>query len=132
MKNILTSAIRSLALAASILAVPAIGFAQNAYSTDPVVRALATAGVVPVKAAGPYVQVGSYHIHVIAHLGRPSAVLPDGTCLYRQFSTDTGSAQGTLVVRFEHGRVSQLSLASPVAVAAMTATPATHQFVASK
>ena len=132
MNTSLASSLRSLLCAASVIAVATAAFAHPDASSDPVARALATTGLVPVKSAGPYVQVGSYHIHVLVRLGRPSSVLPDGTFLYRNFSAEESSGQGILVVRFSHGRVSQLSLATPTFVAMMMAAPVSNLTVAAK
>ena len=79
---------------------------------------------VPVKDAGPYVHLGSYRIHVWTMLGRPSSILRDGTWLYKDFSAQASAAQGTLVVRFDQGQVSQLSLVSTAVATAMLSSPA--------
>ena len=52
-------------------------------------------------------------------LGEPSATLADGTWLYRDFTVDGSVASRTLVVRFDLGRVSKLSLVSPKVETAM-------------
>ena len=84
---------------------------------------LAGRGSIPVEAAGPYVEVGTYRIQVAVKLGRPAARLPDGTWLYENFVADGSNARGTLVVRFAQGRVSSLMLATPAVVAALRSTP---------
>jgi len=119
MKTIVISSLRTAALVSALLLVPALAVAKDTVASDPTAQLLATAGTVPVKAAGPYVEVGSYRIHVSAHLGQPSAVLADGTWLYHGFTAVESDAGGTLVVRFEHGQVSQLSLVSPTVETAM-------------
>jgi hypothetical protein len=124
----LSSKISVPALAAALLILPAIA-AVSASAADPVAQVLATSGTVPVKDAGPYVHVGSYRIHVWTMLGRPSAVLPDGTWFYKDYSADASSALGTLVVRFADGQVSQLSLVSPTVATAMLNAPAQGQGV---
>jgi len=123
MNTLLISSLRAVALASALLLVPAITSAKDASQTDSTAQLLATAGIVPVKAAGPYVQVGSYRIHVSVRLGKPSAVLADGTWLYKGFVADESAAAGTLVIRFDEGRVSQLSLVSPTVATAMMAAP---------
>lgn len=123
MKNIITASLRAATVASALLVVSAIASAKDTAPADVVAQRLAVSGAVPVSAAGRYVEIGSYRIHVSAHLGRPSAVLGDGTWLYRNFTADESVAQGTLVVRFDHGRVSQLSLVSPTVETAML-TPA--------
>ena len=109
MNNVFTYSLRAAALASA---------------NDTACQVLATSGIIPVKAAGPYVQVGSYRIHVLSHLGRPSAVLANGAWLYRGFSADESAASGALVVRFDHGRVIQRSLVSPGVETAMLTAPA--------
>jgi len=113
MKNIILTSLRAAALSSALFLVPAFLSAKDSASADPASQMLATSGTLTVKAAGPYVEVGSYRIHVSTRLGRPTAILADGTWLYRNFTVDESAATGTLVVRFEQGRVSQLSLASP-------------------
>ena len=134
---------RAAALAAALL-VPAIASAKDTAQADSATRLLATTGVVQVEAAKPYrelnsgasaVQIGTWRANVSLRLGRPSAVLADGTWLYRNFTVDESLAHGTLVVRFDHGDVSQLSLVSPTVEAAMLNTPASakgQKLIASK
>jgi hypothetical protein len=123
MKNITTTSLRAAALAAALLLVPAIASAKDNTPSDLAAQLLATSGRVPVKAAGPYVEVGSYRIHVSAHLGRPNAVLADGTWMYHNFTADESAASGTLMVRFDHGRVSELALISHTVETALLKTP---------
>jgi hypothetical protein len=92
-------------------------------STDTLAKGMSATGYLSVKAAGPYVEVGSYRIWVSSHLGSPSAVLPNGDWSYRGFSVDGSSANGTLVVSFANGRVSQLRLVTPEYLAALRAAP---------
>jgi hypothetical protein len=119
MKNITLASFRAAALAAALLVAPAIASAH-----DNPAQVLASSGAVPVKDAGPYVHPGSYRIHVWTTLGRPSAVLADGTYLYRDFGAQDNAIRGTLVVRFDRGRVSQLSLVSPAVETALLTAPA--------
>jgi hypothetical protein len=124
---------RAAAIAAALLLVPAITSAKDAAPADSATRLFAGTGVVPVDAAKPYrsddslvsaVQIGTWQSAVSLRLGRPSAVLADGSWLYRGFATDEGVTRGTLVVRFDHGSVSQLSLVSHRVEAAMLKAPA--------
>jgi len=120
------------AVAAALLLVPAITSAKDTTPQDSAARLFATTGVVPVGAAKSYraddslasaVQIGTWQSAVSLRLGRPSAVLADGTWLYRGFAIDESATRGTLVVRFDHGNVSQLSLVSHRVEAAMLKTP---------
>ncbi len=80
---------------------------------------LAAHGSLPLKTVGPYVHVGTFRIQVSTKLGRPDFALPDGTWLYENYTIPPGDARGTLVVRFENGRVLELALATPAVVAAL-------------
>lgn len=133
MKVINIVLLRAAACGSALLLVPAFAAAKDAGPADSAARLFATTGIVPVAAAMPYrsidpqassVHIGTWRSNVAAKLGRPSAVLADGTWIYRNFTVDGSNAQGTLVVRFEHGDVSQLTLVSPKLEAAMLTTPA--------
>jgi hypothetical protein len=124
MNIINTASIRAAALAAALFVIPSIVSAKENAPADQAAQLLASVGIVPVKAVGPYIEIGSYRIWVSSHLGRPSAVLANGTWLYRGFTADESVASGTLVVRFSQGRVSQLSLVSPAVETAMLTAPA--------
>jgi len=124
MNKSLHSLLSASALASALLLLPAIALAVNGPGFDPVARMLTVSGTVPVKDAGPYVHLGSYRIHVWTMLGRPSSILRDGTWLYQHFSAQASAAQGTLVVRFDQGQVSQLSLVSTAVATAMLSSPA--------
>lgn len=115
MKNLRLISLRAAALAVTLLVLPS-GFAQT---NDRAAQILAATGSVRLAAVGPYVAVGTYLIQVSTKLGSPSSILPDGTWLYEGFTIDDSNASGTLVVRFQEGRVSSLSLASPVVVIAL-------------
>jgi hypothetical protein len=95
--------------------------AKNAVPADRAAELLAHYGSVTIKAAGPHVEVGSYAIWVEGKLGRPSAKLPDGTWLYHSYDVKGSDARGTLVVRFNDGRVSGMTLVTPAVAMAMTA-----------
>jgi hypothetical protein len=111
-------------LAATLLLIPSTSSASGSAPADRAAQLLASRGIVPVNAAGPYVEIGSYRIQAWTMLGRPYKVLADGTYFYRNFAVDDSAASGTLVVRFDHGRVSQLSLVSHAVETAMLAAPA--------
>lgn len=104
----------TLALAPLLVAAP-----RTAQPGHHAAQRLAAHGSVRVDAAGPYVQVGTFRILVSVKLGRPSLRLKDGTWLYKNYAIPDSDARGTLVVRFEKGRVSELSIASPDVVAAL-------------
>ena len=125
MNHIARTSLRTASLVAALLLATTTASVKAATPADTAAQTLATSGAVSVKAAGPYVQVGSYRIHVSSHLGRPSAVTRNGTWLYRGFTADDSSATGTLMVRFENGRVSDLQLISATVETAMLNAPAT-------
>jgi len=133
MKSILASVPRAAAVASALLLVSITASGKNTAPADSATRLLATSGVVPVEAAWPYcantltttpVLVGSSRSRVSLTLGRPSEVLADGTWLYRNYSVNESAASGSLVVRFEHGRVAELLLVSPKVETSMLKAPA--------
>ncbi|MGD1030040.1 MAG: hypothetical protein ABSA05_02770 [Opitutaceae bacterium] len=132
MNIIHTASLRAAALAAALVLIPAIASAKDIAPSDSAARMLAATGIVPVTAAGSNVEIGSYRIHVWTSLGRPSAILADGTWLYRDFTADGSAARGTLVVRFDHGKVSQLSLVSHAVETAMMPTTASQLTIIAK
>lgn len=133
MNTIVRSALRTVALVSVLLFVPGIAAAKDPAASDSAAGLLATAGTVPVKAVGPYVEIGSFRIWVATKLGQPSATLADGTWLYRNRSIDGSDVRGTLVVRFVHGKVSELSLVSPrVETVLLTTNPTAKTLVAAK
>lgn len=115
------SFLRAAALVPALLVLSS--FAAAADAPDHTADLLATYGTVPVKAAGPYVEIGTYRIQVRVRLGRPYAMLPDGAYLYKNFTADDSDATGTLVIRFDHGRVSQMSLVTPAVATALLKAP---------
>jgi hypothetical protein len=119
MKTTLASAFRLTALATTLLALPVLASAKDNAAADRAAEMLAVKGRIPVSAAGPYVEVGTFRIQVIAKLGRPDATLSDGTLLYPNFTADGSDATGTLVVRFNQGRVSELALVTSTVATAM-------------
>jgi len=124
MNSLIISALRTTAIVATLFVLPAIASAKNDLAQDRANDLLATAGALSVKAAGPYVEVGTFRIQVSAKLGQPAERLADGTWLYKNFAAEQSTAHGTLVVRFTpEGRVSQLLLATPAVVAALRVTP---------
>jgi hypothetical protein len=86
--------------------------------TDPAAL-LRAHGALAVDQAGPYVHRGSFRIQVATKLGSPDAILPDGTWLYHSYAVPESAADGTLVVRFANGRVSEIVLASSATVSAL-------------
>jgi hypothetical protein len=122
MKNVLTQILRPAAVAVALFVLPAIASAES-LSSDAAARRLVLTGSTPVKAAGPYVAIGTYQIQVTAKLGAPFARLPDGGWLYPEFFVNGSEVSGTLLVRFNQGRVSELALLSPAMVTALQAAP---------
>lgn len=106
-------------LVAALLACPALVSARDAVPADRAVDLLARNGSLTIKAATPYVQVGSFLVQVALKLGQPTAKLADGTWLYQNFRVEESEATGTLVVRFNQGRVSGLTLVTPAVANAM-------------
>jgi len=102
-------------------AAPLVALSADAAPADRAAQQLALNGSVPIKAAGPYVEVGTFLVQVAAKLGQPSARLPDGAWLYPHYEVNESDAEGTLVVRFVQGRVSELTLVTPAAALALAA-----------
>lgn len=102
---------------------PGFSAVRELSTDDRAAHLLAHHGAVPVQAAGPYVSPGTFRIQVFVKLGRPDVVLANGTWLYHGRAIEGSAASGTLVIRFEQGRVSELSLASPAVIAALRANP---------
>ena len=116
---------------ATLLAALAFPFALNAApSTNSAESLLQTNGSVRVSSVGPHVTPGAYQIQVSTKLGRPDARLPDGSWLYYNRRVESTDAEGTLVIRFTQGRVSDLLLASPMMISVLRAGPAGHPVVA--
>ena len=123
MKTITTpSVLRTFALAATLAALP---FAAQASekSADSAARILAANGAVVIENAGPYVERGTPRVQVSVKLGRPNLELADGTWLYHNRAVEGSAARGTLVVRFDQGRVTDLVSVAPAVVAALRADP---------
>jgi hypothetical protein len=100
---------------------------------DAAAQRLAQHGAVSIIRAGPFVAPGTYRVQVSTKLGRPDMVLADGTWMYHHRRIEGSDAEGTLVVRFERGRVSSLSLVTPAIATAMRAfspKPPGTEFVA--
>lgn len=119
MKTLLHSSPRSHFAVAALFLLPLITSAHGASPADAMAQALARNGSIHVNSVGPYVESGTYRVQVAVKLGRPSYVLPDGTWLYQGYIINDSDASGTLVVRFQRGRVSELSLATPATVASL-------------
>jgi hypothetical protein len=119
MKTLPASLLRAAALASALFLVT-----RSTHGATPADRAtelLALQGSVPVRNAGPYVEVGTYAIQVSTKLGRPAVRLADGAWLYPNHEVGETNARGTLVVRFAHGRVADLRLVNPAVVSALIA-----------
>jgi len=124
MKTSVAYSFRLAAVAVTLTFATASASANDTHPPDRAVELLARFGTIPVDAAGPYVEIGTFRIQVMTKLGPPSAKLPDGTWLYRGLDVENSDAHGTLVVRFVNGRVSSMSLVAP-AVAMEMMAPAT-------
>ena len=112
---------RVAAMLAALSALKLAAAAKDAGSgnADIVAVTLQSTGWLPVKAAGPYVQLGSYRIWVSSHLGKPAKVLPDGTWVYQGFKPEDSDAEGALLVSFKQGQVSDLRLVTPAVLTAL-------------
>lgn len=80
-----------------------------------------------IQANGDTVAPGATRIAVSLRLGKPGAVLPDGSWVYRGYTGRFGEAatvNGSLIVRFQDGKVSTLSLADRLTVVALSRRPA--------
>ena len=131
-----TSFLRRLRLATVLTcgAIPAFA-GTAATAPDRAAELLARQGSVALTAAGRHVEIGTYRVQVSAKLGRPDLTLADGTWLYHGRRVEGSDARGTLIVRFDAGRVSGLALGTPAVVAALRhAEPksAPREFVATK
>lgn len=118
-----TSLLRLFVLVATLAVLPFAAQAAEKSPTDSAARLLAAHGSVAVENAGPYVERGTFRIQVSEKLGRPSLELADGTWLYHHRAVEGSAARGTLVIRFEQGRVVELAIAAPAVVAALRADP---------
>jgi hypothetical protein len=118
MKTNSLSIIRIAALAAVLPLIPLVASASDTASRrgDEAQRIMNIAGSLIVQSAGrpdgSYVEIGAWREMVSSHLGKPNVALADGTWLYYNFSVDDSMANGTLVVRFDKGCVSELKLVS--------------------
>lgn len=115
MKTITTRSLFRFSCFAAALALAPLA----ASAKDSAAQLLTANGYVTVKAAGPYVELGTYQIQVSTKLGRPSTRLADGSWLYSHFTVNDSQAAGTLLVRFTEGRVSELALLTPATVVAL-------------
>jgi outer membrane protein assembly factor BamE (lipoprotein component of BamABCDE complex) len=121
MNSLLRSALHATVLASTLFLLPALASAKDP-AADRASQLLAATGTLPLKAAGPYVEAGTFRIQVSAKLGRPTARLADGTWLYENFSAQESAAAGTLVVRFNaDGRVGNLALVTQAVALALSA-----------
>lgn len=118
-RSSLRSVAAGLLLAASSLAAASVA----APGPDRAAALLAAHGRLALTQAGPFVAPGTFRIQVAAKLGRPDLTLPDGTWLYHGRGVPDSAARGTLVVRFDAGRVRELALVTPAVVAALQTPP---------
>jgi len=124
------SSLRALLLLSSLAAVTSAVQASDLSAS--VASRLASQGEIPVRQAGPYIEVGSYRIWVESHLGRPASVLPDGTWLYRNYQVDDSQVGGTLAVSFHNGKVATLMLLSNARVAELKSHQPQTSLIASR
>lgn len=117
--NTLPTSLRHFTLITSLVLWPLAATAAETDRTDRAAELLAMHGHVPLSSATRYVERGTYRVQVAAKLGRPDATLPDGTWLYHGRRVGNSDAVGTLVVRFDGGRVGSLSLVTPAVATAM-------------
>ncbi len=110
-------------VAAALLAAATLSAAPSVPAPDRAAALLATHGRIAVTEAGPFVAPGTFRVQVAAKLGRPDLTLADGTWLYHGHTVADSAARGTLVVRFDGGRVRDLALVTPAVVAALQAAP---------
>lgn len=114
-RNPIQSQMKKLILTiASLLAASAAASASTA-PTDRAASLLSVQGSVHVRNASRphgdgYAELGSSRERVVRALGTPAAVASDGSYLYRDSTVVGSDARGLLVVRFENGRVKDLSL----------------------
>ena len=124
--------LRAAVLASAMLLTSAALIAGPSPASDAASERLAAAGTISVKSVGQYVEQGTLRIQVSTKLGRPTTILSDGTWLYDNRKVIESEASGTLVVRFQKGRVSDLSLVTPAVAVAMKAKPVGSDLVATK
>lgn len=129
-----TLLLRRLALLSLVTFPLASAGSAKSGTPDRAADLLVRRGTVAVSSVGEHVEIGTYRIQVAAKLGHPHERLPDGSWLYHGRRIVGSAAAGTLVIRFEAGRVSSLTLATPAAIAALRANPAlaSDQALASK
>lgn len=119
MKNNLASSLLRTAALVAWFALPVCASARDDQPADRAASLLAGQGFLSVRNAGPYVETGTYQIQVTMALGRPTHRLANGTWLYANYEVEESRACGTLVVRFEKGRVRELTLVTPAIATAM-------------
>jgi hypothetical protein len=110
----------------SLLVVLGVSALSSSALADPKDRAseiMARDGYVAVSAVGQHVEIGTFRVQVAAKLGRPDVVLADGTWIYHRHRIVDSTASGSLVVQFNDGRVSALTLMSAERVAGLQFGP---------
>src|SRR4051812_46094313 len=109
MKAIFTTSFRVATVALTLFITSSVLWSKETILPDPAARLLTGTGILPVQAAGPYVERDTLRIQVSVKLGAPTTVLPDGTWLYSHYEVKDSNATGTLAVRFNaNGYVSEL------------------------
>jgi hypothetical protein len=123
MKSLIRSLLHTIAVTATVSLLTTAAVAKDPRP-DRAAELLARHGSIPLSAFGDYVEVGTFAIQVSVKLGEPDSRLPDGTWLYDHRRIADSDAEGTVVVCFKNGRVSNLSLATHATVARLRAAPA--------
>jgi hypothetical protein len=131
--SLLIRSVRPFALSSLLGAASTLSLAATT-SDDSAAQLLAKNGTVQVTSVGRFVEPGTFRIQVAQKLGRPDFTLADGTWIYHHRRVNGSDAAGTLVIRFNEGRVSSLSIATPAVVAALRNESAekASKFVAAK
>jgi hypothetical protein len=123
MKSLTVSLLHRLAVVATLSLLTLTSAAKD-QGVDRAAMLLARRGSIELKTFGDYVEVGTFAIQVAVKIGRPDERLADGTWLYHHRRIADSNAEGTVVVRFERGRVSALDLVTPATVARLQAVTA--------
>jgi hypothetical protein len=132
-QSVLRSGLIALSL---ILASVSYATVPESASSDHAAVKLNLYGSVPIDSVGPNVRIGASKADAALTLGYPSRVLSDGRwIIFRDFWVDHSTAHGSLVVRFEGGKVSELMIVTPakgVALCRMTERSSNAELTALK
>lgn len=118
----------------SLFALLALSFAAQLRAETTAASSVAPAGEIAVHAVAARVPVngdtvtrGTSRVMVSMRLGSPSAVLPDGSWVYRGYTAQLDAKgrtrNGALIVRFAASLVESLSLADDATVVALREKP---------